>query len=160
MKHELNDAVEATAQAIEERVSETNIDPKARAHSSHFIEWLLRCFSVFETVQHRRGRWFVMRSSIDGWREGKQYGIGSPESKFDGGHRCLSNLSSTGTTRSVHIQPGYAVSEENKQGILSLTIKDRAVLYAAICRLFEMADYLCQPTSATSWEKRFSFYSP
>ena len=30
MKHELNDAVEATAQAIEERVSETNIDPKAR----------------------------------------------------------------------------------------------------------------------------------
>ncbi|EHQ57316.1 hypothetical protein OMB55_00010430 [gamma proteobacterium HIMB55] len=30
MKHELSDAVEATAQAIEERVSETNLDPKAR----------------------------------------------------------------------------------------------------------------------------------
>ena len=29
MKHELSDAVEATAQAIEERVSETNLDPKA-----------------------------------------------------------------------------------------------------------------------------------
>ena len=30
MKYELSDAVEAAAQAIEERVSETNIDPKAR----------------------------------------------------------------------------------------------------------------------------------
>ena len=54
MKHELSDAVEATAQAIEERVSETNLDPKA-SYTSYFTDWLPRCFSVFETVRHQRG---------------------------------------------------------------------------------------------------------
>ena len=62
MKYELSDAVEAAAQAIEERASAANLDQRQPSPCSHFTGWLPRYFSAFETVRHRRGRWSVMRS--------------------------------------------------------------------------------------------------
>ena len=52
------------------------------------------------------------------------------------------------------------MSDGSRQGILSLTIKDKAVLYAAYMPFLRTAGYLCLPTSSTASGMRFLCCSP